>query len=66
MQGGVGVDRQVGKATFNATYLFTRGIHQYLSNNVTAPDFDTSTYTITGPPPNIYNYQFQSGGVFSQ
>lgn len=64
MQGGVGVDRQVGKATFNATYLFTRGIHQYLSNNVTAPDFDTSTYTITGPPPNIYNYQFQSGGVF--
>src|ERR1700733_13588973 len=33
MQGGVGVDRQVGKATFNATYLFTRGIHQYLSNN---------------------------------
>lgn len=66
MQGGVGVDRQVGKATFNATYLFTRGIHQYLSNNVTAPDFDTSTYTITGPPPNIYNYQFQSGGVFNQ
>ncbi len=66
MQGGVGVDRQVGKATFNVTYLFTRGIHQYLTNNVTAPEFDPTTYTITGPLPNAYNYQFQSGGVYSQ
>jgi len=66
MQGGVGVDRQVGKATFNVTYLFTRGIHQYLTDNVTAPDFDPSTYTITGALPNAYNYQFQSGGVYSQ
>jgi hypothetical protein len=66
MQGGVGVDRQVGKATLNATYLFTRGIHQYLSNNVTAPEFDPATYTVTGPVPNTYNYQFQSGGVFTQ
>ena len=60
------MDRQVGKATFNATYLFTRGIHQYLTNNVTAPAFDPTTYTITGPLPNQYNYQFQSGGVYSQ
>jgi hypothetical protein len=66
MQGGVGVDRQVGKATFNVTYLFTRGIHQYLTDNVTAPDFDPSTYTITGALPNAYNYQFQAGGVYSQ
>jgi hypothetical protein len=66
MQGGVGVDRQVGKATFNVTYLFTRGIHQYLTNNVTAPDFDPTTYTITGVLPNAYNYQFQAGGVYSQ
>jgi Carboxypeptidase regulatory-like domain len=66
MQGGVGVDRQIGKATFNVTYLFTQGIHQYLTNNVTAPEFDPATYTITGPPPNANNYQFQSGGVYSQ
>ena len=66
MQGGVGVDRQVGKATFNATYLFTRGIHQYLTDNVTAPAFDPATYTITGGLPDAYNYQFQSGGVYSQ
>jgi Carboxypeptidase regulatory-like domain len=66
MQGGVGVDRQVGKATFNATYLFTRGIHQYLTNNVTAPTFNPLTYMVTGAVPNAYDYQFQSGGVFSQ
>jgi len=66
MQGGVGVDRQVGKATFNATYLFTKGIHQYLTNNINAPAFDPATYTITGTLPTAYNYQFQSGGVFSQ
>jgi hypothetical protein len=67
MQGGVGVDRQVGKmGTFNITYLFTKGVHQYLSNNVTAPDFDPATYIITGRIPEAYNYQFQSGGVFNQ
>jgi hypothetical protein len=67
MQGGVGVDRQINKAlTFNVTYLYTRGVHQYLSNNVTAPQFNSSSYTVTGPPPNAYNYQFQSGGFYSQ
>jgi len=67
MQGGVGVDRQLGKlTTFNLTYLYTRGVHQYLSNTVTAPVFDVATYTIVGPAPSVYNNQFQSGGVFNQ
>ncbi len=67
MQGGVGVDQRVGKnITFNATYLFTRGIHQYFTNNVTAPVFDPSTYTQVSSPPSVYNYQFQSGGVYRQ
>jgi hypothetical protein len=67
MQGGIGVDRQIGKQnTFNVTYLYTRGVHQYLSNNVTAPDFDPSTYTVTGGLPDSYNYQFQSGGIFNE
>ncbi len=67
MQGGVGVDQQMGKnVTFNATYLFTRGVHQYLTNNVTAPEFDPSTYTVAGPLPTVYNYQFQSGGIYKQ
>jgi len=67
MQGGIGMDRQINKQiTFNTTYLYTRGVHQYLSNNVTAPEFDPSTYTVIGPTPTSYNYQFQSGGVYSQ
>ncbi|MGC2398160.1 MAG: carboxypeptidase regulatory-like domain-containing protein [Acidobacteriaceae bacterium] len=67
MQGGVGIDRQIAKKVmFNATYLFTRGVHQYLTNNVTAPEFDPSTYTVIGPIPSVYNYQFQSGGIYKQ
>lgn len=67
MQGGVGVDRAVGKlGTVNVTYLFTRGIHQYLTNNISAPSFDPTTYTITGPTPSEFNYQFQSGGIYKQ
>ncbi len=67
MQGGVGVDRQIGKkSVVNVTYLYTRGVHQYLSNNVTAPAFDPATYTVIGSLPAIYNYQFQSEGIFNQ
>lgn len=67
MQAGVGVDRQFSRAfTANATYLFTQGVHQFLSNNITAPAFNTATYSVVGPPPSIYDYQFQSGGFFKQ
>jgi hypothetical protein len=67
MQGGIGVDRQILKnLTGNITYLYTQGIHQYLTDNVTAPDFDPATYAITGPVPAAYNYQFQSGGFYRQ
>ena len=67
MQGGIGVDRQIMKnLTGNITYLYTQGVHQYLTDNITAPDFDPATYTITGPAPAVYNYQFQSGGFYRQ
>jgi len=67
MQGGIGVDRQIAKhITGNITYLYTQGVHQYMSNNVTAPDFDISDYTITGPTPSAYNYQFLSEGFYRQ
>jgi hypothetical protein len=67
MQAAVGVDRQIAKnATLNVSYRYTRGVHQYLTNNVTAPAFDPTTYTIIGPTPTIYNNQFQSGGVYKQ
>ena len=67
MQAGAGVDQQLtSKWTANITYLYTQGVHQYLSNNVTAPAFNPATYMVTGTSPSIYNYQFQSGGVFKQ
>lgn len=67
MQGAVGLDQKVGKkSTLNVTYLYTRGVHQYLTNNVTAPEFDPSTYTLIGSLPSTYNYQFQSGGYFAE
>lgn len=67
MQGGVGVDRQIVKGiTGNITYLYTQGVHQYLTDNITAPTFDPTTYAITGSIPSVYNYQFQSGGVYKQ
>lgn len=67
MQMGLGVDRQLTKTvTGNITYLYTQGVHQYLSDNVTAPAFDPASYTVTGAAPALYNYQFQSGGVYKQ
>jgi hypothetical protein len=66
MQGGIGVDHQFGKhVTSNVTYLYTQGVHQYLTNNVTAPIFDESDYTLTGSP-TLNNYQYQSGGFYRQ
>lgn len=67
MQAGFGIDHQFTRSfTMNVTYLYTQGAHQYLSNNVTAPAFNTATYTIIGPAPAVYNYQFQSGGFYRQ
>lgn len=67
MQTAVGLDQKITKAiSANVTYLYTRGIHQYLSNNVNAPAFDPSTYNVVGPSPGIYNYQFQSNGIYKQ
>lgn len=71
MQLAIGVEHQFGKvATTSFTYLNSRGVHQYLSDNVNA--FLPGTYdaaTGTGVRPNGVNeniYQFQSGGVYNQ
>ncbi len=67
MQAGVGVDRQIAKGVMaNVTYLYTQGVHQYFTDIANAPAFDPSTYTITGTPPSVYNYQYQSGGVYKE
>ncbi len=71
MQAAVGIDRTFGKyVTLSATYINSRGVHQYLSDNINA--FIAATYdpaTGTGVRPNGINentYQFQSGGVYNQ
>jgi Carboxypeptidase regulatory-like domain len=71
MQSALGVEHQFGKAvTLSATYINSRGVHQYLSDNINA--FLPGTYnaaTGTGTRPNGINeniYQYQSGGVYNQ
>ncbi len=71
MQAVMGVEHQFGKfATMSATYIDSRGVHQYLTDNINA--YLPSTYnasTGTGTRPNGINEnieQFQSGGVYNQ
>jgi hypothetical protein len=71
MQAAVGVEHQFGKiATTSVTYVNSRGVHEYMSDNVNA--YLPGTYDMTagtGTRPNGINeniYQFQSGGVYNQ
>jgi hypothetical protein len=72
MEGAIGIDRQISKeVTSNVTYLYTQGVHQYLTNNIGAianvnVDPATNTYTgpVTAPTQNIY--QYQSGGTYKE
>jgi hypothetical protein len=70
MQGAIGVDRQIAKGvTGNVTYLYSRGVHDYLSNNTSAPFFDGSTNTYPAlplVPPNQNINQLQSGAVYRE
>jgi hypothetical protein len=71
MQTAFGIEHQFGKiATASATYINSRGVHQYYSDNINA--YLAQTYdadTGTGTRPNGINeniYRFQSGGVYNQ
>jgi hypothetical protein len=76
MQAAVGVDRTITKAiTANVTYLYSRGIHQYLTDNINAPLYDYATNAFILDPagdkeypfPGKGNlYQFQSNGIYAQ
>ena len=65
MEGAIGIDRQIAKnITGNVTYLYTQGVHQFITNNIGAianenVDPATNTYTgqVTQPTQNIYQYQ---------
>jgi hypothetical protein len=74
MQGAVGVDQQLSKyMTGNITYLYSRGVHMYLTNNVSAAgnfpadNILAGTYPVTPiAVPAENNMQYQSGGVYRQ
>jgi hypothetical protein len=71
MQTGISVERQLTKnANLAVTYLTSRGVHEFFTENINAPvcsafPCDTSTAPRPlGSPDNIY--QYQSEGVFKQ
>jgi hypothetical protein len=71
LQAAVGIDRQLAKRiTGNVTYLYGRGVHQYFTNNIGAPEFSTANVGIYPavelPPAEVNNLQYQSGGVYRQ
>jgi hypothetical protein len=74
MQAAVGLDRQLTKTmTGNVTYLYSRGTHMYLTNNVSAigsfPEENVQAGTYPTEPiaaPTENDMQYQSGGVYRQ
>ncbi len=72
MQFAVGADQQLFRgATLSVNYLNSRGVHQFLSQNVNAPTVDANgnyvypTPGTGGGSPPVFN-QYQSEGVFRQ
>jgi uncharacterized membrane protein YgcG len=68
MQTAVSLERQINKVTNVAvTYMNSRGIHQFLTNNVNTPEpgtFPANPVYPNGVPENIF--QYQSEGIFKQ
>jgi hypothetical protein len=70
MQTGISVERQLTKnANLAVTYLNSRGVHEFFSENINAPECsafpcDAAAPRPLGSPDNIY--QYQSEGIFKQ
>ena len=64
MQSAFSLERQVTKnANVTITYLNARGVHQFVSLNINAPNPDTPGASPSGKSP---VYQYSSDGVFRQ
>jgi hypothetical protein len=67
MQSGITLEKQLGKsANIAVTYLYSRGVHAFLTRNINAPlppDYDPAVRPLGGEN-NIY--QYVSGGDFQQ
>src|SRR5262249_12688029 len=74
MQTGLTLERQLTKyANLSLTYLNSRGVHQFFTENINAPVCTifpcdpTNTIANPRPNPNAGNiYQYQSEGIFKQ
>ncbi|HEX4006836.1 MAG TPA: carboxypeptidase regulatory-like domain-containing protein [Acidobacteriaceae bacterium] len=74
METAIGVDRQLSKTlTGNVTYVFSQGIHQFFTDNLSAagifPEEDAlnNTYPSTAVgEPTTNNLQYQSGGFYKE
>ncbi len=74
MEGAVGIDRQMTKAiTGNVTYVYSQGIHQFFTDNLSAAAeipadlAQTGFYPATAPSaPSTNNLQYTSGGFYRE
>ena len=73
MEAAIGVDRQLGKfMTGNVTYIFSQGVHQYFTDNLSAAgvfplqDAENDEYPSSVTPPPANNLQYQSGGFYKE
>jgi len=71
MQTGVTLERQLSKiANLSVTYLASRGLHQFFTENINAPICSTSPCDPSTAPHPLGNndnvYQYQSEGIFKQ
>lgn len=73
MEAAVGVDRQLNKAmTGNVTYIFSQGVHQYFTDNLSAAGAfpldaaQNDEYPSSVAPPSTNNLQYQSGGFYKE
>ena len=76
MEAAIGVDRQLSKTmTGNVTYVFSQGVHQYFTDNLSAAlaqsqdasSFGNDEYPATPlAEPTANNLQYQSGGFYRE
>jgi hypothetical protein len=74
MEAAAGVDRQLTKTmTGNVTYVFSQGIHQYFTDNLSAAGVFPLDDALSGqypdyqvPEPTTNNLQYQSGGFYRE
>lgn len=74
MEAAIGVDRQINKLiTGNVTYVYSQGVHQYFTDNLSAAsefplaNAQSRTYPTAAPTePSTNNLQYQSGGFYRE